>query len=118
MANARIECIYDVYDRTPSINTHKIFVEGSSLRVCLMKLLDIVKMYTTPDDILDEEEETGVKLTPADIISRIDEQNGDGCDFIMYLADDITGEVLISNEGMYFDGDEFYADDEEEELWS
>lgn len=118
VANCRIECLYEVYDRTPNANTNHITIEGSSLRVCLMKLLDIVHMYSEPDDILDEEEETGIKLTPEDILERIESQNGDGCDFIFYIKDEITGELLLDSGCSTMYDKEFTVDDEEEDLWS
>ena len=117
VSNARLECIYEKYERYGGGDFRRIFVSGSDMRICLIKLLDIVGLYSDPDSILEEEEEIGRKLTSDEILSKIEDQSGDGADFILCLKDDITGEILIDGSGASFEGTEYFTNEEEEELW-
>lgn len=89
-----VSCRYEVYDRGGPIQIKKRRAKGPDLRSALLKLIS--KMMTYID--VDEAEEDPDTYTTEYILDNLSESNGDGCDFIMELKNDTTGEVLISEE--------------------
>lgn len=64
--------------------------KGRDLLDALGNMVDTIGLYFDSDDIADEE------MTAEDVISRIESENGDGCDMIFELKDLTTGQVYIS----------------------
>lgn len=63
---------------------------GNDLLDALCNMVDRMTLYFDSDDILDND------MSPQDVINRIDEENGDGCDMIYELKDLSTGKTYIS----------------------
>lgn len=84
-----LEVFYDAYRGYTTLPNRKIKVKGSSLLDALRKMCDKLTLYLTSEDIdLDD-------MTPSEIIDRIESENGDGCDFIMYIKNLTTNELLL-----------------------
>ena len=84
--------IYEAYDRGPRERVHDSF-EAEDDKTALMIAHPWVGCgcLNEPDD---EELEQYSQLTEADIVSAIDSCNGDGTDYLIYLENETTGEVL------------------------
>lgn len=93
---------YEPYDRYTQNPIKKANITAPTLREALAKMVDKMTLYLEPDEVMDVEEFP----TENDIIERISESNGDGCDFIYLLKDSNDGFIYI-DEGM----------DNEEEEW-
>ena len=91
-----------VYERYPEFDEgiHIAKVRGNTLLEALTKMVDNMQLYFDSDDIEEE------KMTPEDIIDRINSENGDGCDMIYQIKNLNTGESYID-----------YAIEDEEEFW-
>lgn len=87
------------YERYESTGLRRATISGKDLRSALLKMVDRLGLYLTKE----EAEEEG--YTAEEIIDRIQSENGDGCDYITYLADTNSGTVYIQE------------DYEEEEDW-
>ena len=72
-------------------------VSGKDLLDALLKMTDKMRLYINSDYVDDYEEDYGVKLTPEALLERIEEENGDGCDFIYYIKNLTTGEMLFDS---------------------
>lgn len=84
-----LEVMYDPYMRYETKPTRHFKVKGNDLLEALKKMCDKMSLYITSDDI---EEEV---MTPEEVIDRIYEENGDGCDFVMFIKNLTTGEMLL-----------------------
>ena len=62
----------------------------------MLELLDYVGMYSDMESILEEEEHLGRQLTADEIISKLEDQNGDGCDMIYLLQDVNSKKVFLT----------------------
>ncbi len=87
------------YERYENSGLKRATISGKDLRSALLKMIDRLGLYLTKE----EAEEEG--YTAEEIIDRIESENGDGCDYITYLADTNSGTVYIKE------------DYEEEEDW-
>lgn len=98
-----LSCKYITY---PEDIHEEITVTGETEQEAFINLLDHVGSYLSYEDIEDDD------MTTIEIIACLDSSNGDGCDFIVFLKNETTGEV-------YFDGDfddyDYYEDDEDDE---
>lgn len=109
----RLECIYEKYERYSEIQISRIFVSGSTIRACLLSLLDVVNGWVDSDTILEEEYEKGRQLSVEEIIEKIECSNGDGADYIMYIADTVSGKVMLCDDSC-FQSEEYEADEYED----
>ena len=84
--------IYEAYDRGPRKRVHNSF-EAEDDKTALMIAHPWIGCgcLNEPDD---EELEQYSRLTEDDIVSAIDSCNGDGTDYLIYLENETTGEVL------------------------
>lgn len=89
----------------------RVFISGSDVRQCILKLLDIVSICLHSDEIKEKEECIGRKLTVAEIVEAIEFYNGDGCDHIISLKDVISDDVLLYDVDA-IDEEEYDADEE------
>ena len=85
----QLEVMLDPYSRYERTATRKFKVKGTDLVDALKKICDKALLYLEPEQI-DEE-----GMTPNEIIDEIYSSNGDGCDFIMYIKNLTTGEMLL-----------------------
>lgn len=111
MSKVILNCVYEIYDRCYDSALERVYISGPTVRACLFKLLDVVDSWATVDDILETEEENGEKFTTSELLEYIEERNGDGCDYIAYIADDVSGEVLMGSLSDVFPETNYDADE-------
>lgn len=95
MEDIRIKVVYIRYTRYcegPTVIGH---VTAKSFREAIIKMLSKVGMYDDEDTILEREEELGREMTQDELINLLNGQNGDGCDFIVSLMNEDTGEEYL-----------------------
>lgn len=109
----RIEVMFEPYTRYgyEPIKTGR--VSGKNLLDALLKMADKMRLYFDGDYADEYEEGHGVKLTAETLLERIEEENGDGCDFIFYIKNLTTGEMLFDSE---YEESENWDDDIDEML--
>lgn len=95
MNGTRIRVLYQPYE------LHEIMCEGvieaPNLRTALLIMLDKVGMYDNLEDVLKEEKERHKKYSAKQLLKKfVKPVNGDGCDLIYLIKDDITGNVIFS----------------------
>lgn len=110
----RLICTYESY---PDGNIYDVEVIGKTEQDAFIKLLDEVGSYLTSEEIEDN------NMSVDEIVEKLITMNGDGCDFIMYLKNESTGDIYFDDE--YEDDEEFdeefdedgeeYEDDEDGE---
>lgn len=104
----RLVCTYESY---PDGNIYDIEVIGEDEQDAFIQLLAEVGSYLTPEEIEDN------NMSVDEIVEKLITMNGDGCDFIIYLKNDTTGDIYFDDE--YEDDEEydeeFDEDDEEYE---
>ena len=87
---AKLKVTYMPYDRFGGGDVVKTAtVSGPDLLSALKKMCDHMTLYLDSEYIEDE------GMTAQDVIESIEESNGDGCDYILALANLTTGEVLL-----------------------
>ncbi len=104
-----IEAFYHKYERYESGGYARRRGKGKTEKEALLNLLDKLNAWIDSDYIQEEEEETGKELLVKDIIEMLEQNNGDGADFIIEMRNLTTGEVYING---YFDdeGDDLYEE--------
>lgn len=81
--------LYVKYEDYPDGNIKEATFSGSSRSEALKAMVDSLLLYLDVATIEDD------NLSDEDIIKELEEQNGDGCDYIILLKDKKTGEVLM-----------------------
>ena len=99
----KLRCEYLTY---PEDMPEEVVVSGDTEQEAFINLLDHVSSYLTYEDIEDGD------MTTTQIIAALDSSNGDGCDFIVFLKNETTGEVYFDDD---FDKYDYYEDDVEYE---
>lgn len=103
--NVKLQVMFDPYERYGSNEkTRTATVSGADLLDALKKMVDRMQLYITSDDI-DEE-----GYSAEDVIERIESENGDGCDYIYYIKDMKTGNILL--QGDYTGEDEDWDEED------
>lgn len=97
-----LEVEYYPYDRYGSGSLKRAKVKGNDLLEALSKMCDHMCLYLD-SDIIEVE-----GYTAEEVLQRLESYNGDGCDYIMYIKDLGTGQLLLQGD---YEGDE---DDTEE----
>ena len=97
MSKIKLECILEEYLRYEHGSIYRVVAEGATTRKALLKLLDNIGMYTNSESILEMEEEQQRKFSVKEIINIIENENGDGCDFIFVLRNMSNGKNYIQN---------------------
>lgn len=77
------------YEDYPDGNIRSISVEGTDRLDALKNMLDELLLYI--DRATVEENQ----LSESEILNHLEERNGDGCDYIIKLTDETTGQVLM-----------------------
>ncbi len=100
-AGVKLLLEYEPYERYGgSTGLKRVTIRGNDLLDALTKMVDHLLLYVDRE-IIEEED-----YTAEDIIQSIQASNGDGCDYIVLLQNQTTGEVYIESE--------YYEDEEEE----
>lgn len=98
MSKIAIECVVEEYTRYEPGKVYRLVAYGETEKQALLKLIDNIGMYTDSDSVLEIEEEEQRELSVEEIIDILEGENGDGCDFIMYLKNRNSGKVYIEND--------------------
>ena len=84
---------YEVYRRYETGPIVVGIINAPTLRSALLALADEVSMYSDKEDILDQEEQNGRLFTDEELLDILLSVNGDGCDCISFIGDEISGKV-------------------------
>lgn len=98
MENIKIRVVYIPYARYVDTATVIGHVNAESFRQAIIKLLNKIGMYADGETILEREEELGRVMTQEELIEMISAENGDGCDFIVSITNEQTGEVYLETD--------------------
>lgn len=90
-----LKCVFEPY--LEEGNLYEVEVTGKSLIDAFMKLLYKVKLYITPQEIEEDE------MSANQILDRIKRESADGCDWIIELTNETTGETYIKEKYDYED---------------
>lgn len=101
MDNIKLKVLYVPYKRYEDCAPCIGHITGDSFSQAIVKMLDRVRMYTDGEEILEREQELGRELTQEEIIELLVGQNGDGCDYIVCLENEVTGEKYIDEDTGY-----------------
>lgn len=100
MSAIKLRVLYEPYQRYESVCPCIGHITADSFRQAIIKMLSRVRMYVDEEVILEREEQLGREMTQQEIIDMLYSENGDGCDYIISLTNEVTGEV-------YMDGSNF-----------
>lgn len=100
----RLICTYRLY---PDRNIYDIEVIGETEQDAFIQLLAEVGSYLTSEEIEDN------NMSVDEIVEKLITMNGDGCDFIMYLKNESTGDIYFDDE---YEDDEEYDEEYDEEF--
>ena len=90
---------YERYQETPISEGH---ITAPDLRTAILALLDNIGMYVDSEDVLEQEEENGKKWTAEELIDNfISSVNGDGCDVVLNIKNEETGEIIFNSDYDY-----------------
>lgn len=103
MGNIKIRVLYDPYRRYENVPPMIGHISAESFRQAIIKMLDKVNMYDDEYSILEREEELGRQMTQQELIEMLESQNGDGCDYIISLINETTGEVYMDCKELGFE---------------
>lgn len=92
----KLKVKYEVYLRYEQGFAITGIINAPTLRAALLALADKVGMYYDREELMQEEKEQRRKFLNKELIKKFLESNGDGCDFISLIKDEITGEVYYS----------------------
>lgn len=92
-----IEVKFEPYTRYGYEPVKTARISGKNLLDALLNMSDRMHLYVNSDYADDYEDDYGVKLTAETFLERIEEENGDGCDFIFYIKNLTTGEMLFDS---------------------
>lgn len=92
----RLKIKYEVYLRYEQGHAVTGTITAPTLRAALLALADKVGMYFSREDLMKEEAKQRRRFLNHELIDKFIEQNGDGCDFISLIQDEITGKIYYS----------------------
>lgn len=98
MDKIKIRIVYIPYARYIETATVIGHITADSFRDAIIKMLDKLRMYDDEDTILKREEKLGREMTQQELIDMLIEQNGDGCDFIISIMNETTGEKYLNTD--------------------
>ena len=93
MDMVKLKVKYEVYRRYEPGPIVVGIINAPTLRSALLALADEVSMYNDKEDILDQEEQNGRLFTDEELLDILLSVNGDGCDCISFIGDEISGKV-------------------------
>ena len=95
MNGTRIRVVYQPYELYEMMCEGVI--EAPNLRTALLIMLDKVAMYHNLEDVLKEEKERNRKYSAKQLLKKfVEPVNGQRCDLIYLIKDDITENVIFS----------------------
>ena len=98
----RIKVVYQRYERYQETPISEGHITAPDLRTAILALLDKIGMYAKSEDVLDQEEENGKKWTDEELIDNfICSVNGDGCDVVLNIKNEETGEIIFNSDCAY-----------------
>ena len=98
----RIKVVYQRYERYQETPISEGRITAPDLRTAILALLDRIGMYADSEEILALEEENGKKWTAEELIDNfISSVNGDGCDCVLNIKNEETGEIIFNSDYDY-----------------
>ena len=98
----RIKVVYQRYRRDQETLISEGRITAPNLRTAILALLDKIVMYVDSKDVLALEEENGKKWTAEELIDNfISSVNGDGCDVVLNIKNEETGEIIFNSDYDY-----------------
>lgn len=98
----RIKVVYQRYERYQETPISEGHITAPDLRTAILALLDRIGMYVDSEDVLGQEEENGKKWTAEELIDNfICSVNGDGCDLVLNIKNEETGEIIFNSDYDY-----------------
>lgn len=98
MEDTKIKVVYERYARHENLAPAIGHITAPTLREAIIKMLSKIGMYLDEEGIQEKEEELGREMTQEELIDELYMQNGDGCDYILSLTNEVTGEVYMESE--------------------
>lgn len=96
MSQIKLKVIYIPYRRYEDVLPNIGHITANSFREAIIKMLSIVGMYSDKNTIEAHEQEIGREMTQEELVDMLESENGDGCDFIITLMNETTGEEYIA----------------------
>lgn len=97
-----IKVTYQRYKRYQETLISEGRITAPDLRTAILALLDKIGMYVESEDVLALEEENGKKWTAEELIDNfISSVNGDGCDCVLNIKNEETGEIIFNSDYDY-----------------
>lgn len=98
----KIKVTYQRYERYRETLISEGRITAPDLRTAILALLDKIGMYVESEDVLALEEENGKKWTAEELIDNfISSVNGDGCDLVLNIKNEETGEIIFNSDYDY-----------------
>ena len=98
----KIKVTYQRYERYQETPICEGRITAPDLRTAILALLDRIAMYDDSEDVLEMEEENGKKWTAEELIDNfICSVNGDGCDVVLNIKNEETGEIIFNSDYYY-----------------
>ena len=98
----KIKVTYQRYERFQETPISEGHITAPDLRTAILALLDKIGMYVDSEDVLEQEEENGKKWTAEELIDNfICSVNGDGCDVVLNIKNEETGEIIFNSDCAY-----------------
>lgn len=101
MDNIKLKVVYEHYARGESSTVAIGHITAPTFREAIIKMLSVIGMYLDEEGIKEREEELGREMTQEELIDELAMQNGDGCDYIMSLINETTGEIYMEAEDCF-----------------
>lgn len=96
MNEIKLKVIYVPYRRYEDAAPNIGHITASSFREAIVKMLTKVRMYADKVTIEEYEKELGRQMTQNELVDMLYAENGDGCDFIVALTNETTGESYMA----------------------
>lgn len=98
----KIKVTYQRYERYQEAIISEGHITAPDLRTAILALLDKIGMYVESEDVLEQEEENGKKWTAEELIDNfISSVNEDGCDVVLNIKNEETGEIIFNSDYDY-----------------
>lgn len=103
MSAIKLRVLYERYRRYEPMCPCIGHITSDSFRQAIIKMLSKVSMYANEEVILEREEQLGREMTQQEIIDMLYSENSDGCDYIISLTNEVTGEVYMDGSNFGFE---------------
>lgn len=98
MSKVKIMVVYLPYERYTPTDPVIGHIEADSLKEAVIKMLSRVDVYVDEEILAEQEQTAGRSFTAQEIIDNIRTLNGDGCDYIVFIKNEETGEVYLQGD--------------------